>query len=192
MRRLLLRLTAAVGVAAVLLVPVTPALAHGGLRDGSPGPGDVVAAGSSLVRLEFLDLAPGESAHVSVLGPDVEPRRVSEAVVVDSGTGSTVCARTEPLELGVHTMQYSVVDAADGREIRNYQFEVTADGAPTDAGACAGVELPEATVAATIEDRVAAGEDPGRSVSAWIVLGAAGLVVVTAAGLLLRAWRPRS
>ena len=181
--------TRVAGASAVvaLLVPwaATPALAHGGLQDGSPGPGDTVGAGSSVVRLEFLDLAPDQPAFVSVLGPDVEPRRVGEAVVVD---GNTVCARTEPLAAGVHTLQYSVADATDGREIRNYQFEVTETGSPTEAGACSGAELPEATLAATIEDRV----DPGPSGARWVGLGATAVAFgVVGAGTVLLVRRRR-
>ncbi len=170
MRRLLI---VAASLAA-LAWPVTAAHAHSSLLDGSPGPGDSVAPGSTVIALEFDNVDPDGEHQVAVLDAEDDPLRVSSP---QAQQGRLICARTEELEPGVHAVEYSVT-SGDGHVIRSrYEFEVAAGGDEVedfgcDTGALAapeeaeslgfGLDLPPAVLA----------------IVAVVVVGSAALAVV--------------
>lgn len=180
MRRLLLTLVAAVGLVAW---PAAPASAHGDLVEGSPGPGDEVAAGSTLLRMEFDGIAEDGRAFAAVLTEDGTPVRVGDAEVLDA---SVMCARTEPLDPGVYTVEY-LLDAADGHDFTGrYRFEVLArGGSRVESGGCADARLGQATEARTLREFGDAGL-PG-----WLPWGLGGLGVLAVGLLLVRVLRER-
>lgn len=129
MRRLLILLAGLVALA----WPLTAAHAHSSLLDGSPGPGDEIAAGTTTVALEFDDVDPGGEHQIAVLDAEDEPLSVGEP---QAQQGRLVCVRTEELRPGVHAVEYSVT-SADGHVIRSrYQFEVVEGGAEADDLGC--------------------------------------------------------
>ncbi len=176
MRRLLLTPPAALLAALVLVVlTVTPASAHGDLVDGSPGPGDVVEVGTTLLRLEFTELDPDRTPLVAVRGPDGEPVAVGEASFGERGT---ICARSAPLAEGVTTIDYSVVADDGDRQSGSYTFEVSLAGEAVDPAACDPSVLDEPGEAQTIEE-MESGTVP------TVVLYGLGALAVLAAGLLV-------
>lgn len=182
MRRLLL--SVAVAVLATLAVAgpaAVPAYAHGQLVDGSPGPGDDLAPGGALVRLDFRALDAEGPAHVALLDADDSPLRTGDAVV----TGDTVCARSAPLSEGVHTLEY-LVTAEDGHRLTGrYLFEVTADGGAPAVDACKAVDLPAAEEARTLSEMASSGPSP------WLVYGGASAITLLLLAAILRTLRQR-
>lgn len=188
MRRLLLRQVATLARASALLLGLAlglglgvvalvaaPASAHGDLVDGSPGPGDVVAVGTSVLRLEFTALDESATPLVAVRGPSGDPVAVGAA---DYGEKGTICARSAPLEAGVNTLDYSVVSDDGDRQISSYTFEVAEDGTAVEPGACDADALAEPGAAQTL-DEMGSGTVP------TIVLYGLGALAVLAAGLLV-------
>ena len=117
MRRLL---TAAAAVAATLII-APAAYAHTGLERGSPGPGDTVRPGGELIALTFERIDPKAPHEIALLDADEQAQPVGAALAVDN---TTVCARVDPLDVGIHAIAYSVT-SADGHLVRGtYEFEV--------------------------------------------------------------------
>ncbi|QWC86047.1 copper resistance protein CopC [Nocardioidaceae bacterium] len=170
-----MRVAAGLGLAAATVAVVgassPAAYAHGDFETGSPGPGDAIAAGSTTLTLQFVDIDPGSRAVVelSETGGEVQP--VGAALVLPDA--ATVCARTEPLDPGIYTVAYRL-DSPDGAVAESaYVFEVV-DGAAEDplaAGPCADTELRPAGMPAVST------ADSG-SVAPLIATGAAVSVVV--------------
>lgn len=170
-----LALTAALPVVLAVVVGlltwVAPAaLAHSGLADGSPGPGDAVAPGGETVGLEFTGVDPDGEHTIALL--DAEDRALGTGPAEPAGD-TVVCARVAPMETGIHAVEYSVT-SDDGHTVQGrYEFEVTADGeAPADLG-CDPAQLaaPDDQEAG---DQESLGLDTG-GVAGWIwwALGAA-------------------
>lgn len=177
MRRLLLTslALALLGLTALLGPAAAPASAHGELVDGSPGPGDDVAVGTTSVRIDFTALDPDQVPLVAVLGTDDEPVAVGEAELADD---RTICAVSAPLEAGVHTLEYSVLSDDGDRQRSRYTFEVSDAGDPAEPGACDTLALSEPGEAQTL-DEMASGTVP------TAVLFGLGALAVLAAGLLV-------
>ncbi|WP_323793116.1 copper resistance CopC family protein [Nocardioides sp.] len=179
MRRLLLTRSGAVlatltTVAFVLLVLVPgPALAHGDLVDGSPGPGDDVAVGTDVLRLEFTDLDPDGRPLVAVRDAAGDPVAVGTA---SFGDDATICARSAPLEPGVTTIDYAVLSEDGDRQEGSYTFEVSEGGALAQAGVCDAVDLAAPGEPKTL-DEMGSGTVPTP------VLYGLGLLAVVAMGL---------
>ena len=174
MRRLLL----SVLTLGLLVLAAGPALAHGALVDGSPGPGDDVATGASSIELEFSSVATDSNPLVAVLDPDDDP--VAVGIAVTSGD-ATVCARVDPLEPGVYTIDYSVASGDGHRQAGRYQFEVSDDGEPVVPGACEGMKLSAPGEARTLEQMCGGGLLP-----AWTLWSLGGLAVVMAGLVVVR------
>lgn len=193
MRRLLLtrRSTSAllhgvglVGVVGCLLgwLLAAPAAAHGDLAAGSPGPGDTVGPGGTVVQLEFEVLDLERQALVAVLGPDDEPIPVGQASIEQ---GVLVCARSAALEPGVHTIEYSV-SATDGHLLTGrYSFEVSPSGDPAPSTDCDESELAAPEEAQTVLEMTNEGL-PG-----WLIPSLVGVTVLAVGGVILRIRRDR-
>lgn len=137
MRRLLIGCTL---VGALTVFAAAPASAHTALIDASPGPGDVVPTGLEVVVLE-LEGVQRDGDHVMALSADDVGLKVGDAVAVDD---RTVCARVEPLQVGVHAIEYEAV-SADGHPVQGrYLFEVVdgTDGPPPVPAGCEVASLP--------------------------------------------------
>lgn len=159
-------LAAALAVVVGLLTWAAPAaLAHSGLADGSPGPGDAVAPGGETIGLEFTGVDPEGEHTIALL--DAEDEALGTGAAEPHGD-TVVCARVAPMETGIHAVEYSVT-SDDGHTVQGrYEFEVTADGeAPADLG-CDPAQL------AAPDDQEALGLDTG-GVAGWVwwALGAA-------------------
>lgn len=131
---------------AVLLV-AGPAAAHGDLVYGSPGPGDYVAPGVTVLRLEMSTVKKDAPVYIAILDAKDDPLWVGSAAVVWGGDDKVVCAQVEPMEPGVHAVEYTAI-ATDGHRLGGrYLFEVAKTATePTDRvepGACAGADLGE-------------------------------------------------
>lgn len=180
MRRLLLILT----LLAALAAAASPASAHGDLVEGSPGPGDDVAAQTALLRLDVSALDPDAPVAVALSDEDGEPVAVGTAAVVD---GNTLCARSSPLDPGVLTLEYAAV-ADDGHRVGGrYAFEVSTDGEPVAPGVCEGADLAEPGEARTLAELT--GTDGG--VPPWVVWGLVALALLAAAAVAARVRRDR-
>ncbi len=182
MRRLLLTLAplragaALVALALVLLVLVpAPALAHGDLVEGFPGPGDDVAVGTDVLRLQFTDLDPEGRPMVAVTDAAGDPVAVGEASL---GAPDTICARSAPLPAGVTTIDYSVLSDDGDRQEGSYTFEVSAEGAATEPGVCHPADLAAPGEARTIDEMGSA------TVPVWVLYGL-GVLAVLAMGLVV-------
>lgn len=150
MRRLLLTLAALAGL---LLLAVPPAAAHGDVTGGSPAPGAALAPGTTLLRVDFSGLN-GEAPVALALYDDRDrPLRVGDAAAV----GSSLCARTEVLDPGVHTVAY-LATGGDGHPVEGrYEFEVARGGEKSDAGSCDAGALAAPEEARTLEDASSGG-----------------------------------
>lgn len=139
------------GVAMGLFAPA--ALAHGDLVDGSPGPGDSLAPGGVVVALEFDELAEDGRALIAILDAGGDPIAVGPAQTTADATA--VCATTDPLEPGVHTLEYSAT-SDDGDLIRGkYSFEVVAEGDRPDndlTAACSDLSMDPPGEAQTLDE----------------------------------------
>lgn len=161
----------------VVLVGATAASAHGDLLEGSPGPGDQVQPGGTVLRLEFADVDGDRPAHVALLDAAGDPLAVGDAISTAKGT---VCARSEPLTPGVRTIEYSAT-STDGHQLTSrYQFEVSRNGTRTRPQACAGLELAAPGEARTLAEMTTAGTP------VWVFYLLGTLVVVSGAGVILR------
>ncbi|WP_300400219.1 copper resistance protein CopC [Nocardioides sp.] len=180
MRRLLLRALALLAtiLAAVALAAV-PARAHGELVDGSPGPGDDVAVGTTVLRLEFTALDTGGAPLVAMRGPSGDLLPVGQATYGDEGT---VCALASPLEAGVHELTYSVISDDGDRQTGTYSFEVSEAGSPSEPGTCASptLEEPGPEDARTIEQKSSG------TLPAGVLYGLGGLAVLVGGLVVLR------
>jgi len=180
MRRLLLRSFALLAtILTACTLAAVPASAHGDLVDGSPGPGDDVAVGTTVLRLEFTALDTGGTPLVAMRGPSGDLLPVGEATYGEKGT---VCALTAPLEAGVHELTYSVISDDGDRQTGTYSFEVSETGAPSDPGACASpaLEEPGPEDAQTIEQKSSGTLPTG------VLYGLGGLAVLVGGLLVLR------
>lgn len=179
MRRLLLSLLAACGI---LVAAAAAAAAHSDLVDGSPGPGDAVAPGSEVVRLDFDALRADGHALVAVLQDDGDPVPVGEATVVRD---RVVCARTAPLSAGVHTVEY-LVTLADGHTLTSsYQFEASSGAARAAPGVCTRAAMDDPGEAQTLEQMRA------WQLPAWVLVAAGGMAVLSAVAAAVRIVRDR-
>ena len=187
MRRLLLRhrpgrwgraagLVALVGWLVAWLL-AAPATAHGDLVGGSPGPGDDVRPGGTVIQLEFADLDPEQRAYIAVAGPDDAPIPVGRASITGE---SMVCARSEPLEQGVHTLDYSATSTDGHRLSGRFTFEVSSDGSAPATGGCDEAELAAPGQAQTLVEMTIGG------VPGWLIPVLILLAVLAAGGVLLR------
>lgn len=180
MRRLLLTRSGAALSALVLVLLVlvpAPAQAHGDLVEGSPGPGDDVAVGTDVLRLEFTELAPDSRPLVAVRDAAGDPVAVG---VASYGDAATICARSAPLPAGITTIDYSVLSDDGDRQEGSYTFEVSSRGAVAEPGVCDGVDL-----AAPGEARTLEGMGSG-TVPTGVLYGLGGLAVVAMGLVVLR------
>ena len=175
MRRLL---TAAAAVAATLII-APAAYAHTGLEHGSPGPGDTVRPGGELIALTFERIDSKAPHEIALLDVDEQAQPVGTALAVDN---TTVCARVDPLDVGIHAVAYSVT-SEDGHLVRGtYEFEVVAGGVRSRPGPCAAAQLAPPTAPRTIDSL----DTRGLPLTVvWISLAAC-VVVVGAAVITLR------
>ena len=173
-------------------------MAHGDLVYGAPGPGDYVASGGTLLRLEMSAVKKGEPVHVALLDDRDEPLPVGTAIAtrgVASGARSgveyaDVCVRVEPMKPGVHAVEYTAV-AVDGHRLRGrYLFEVAKTRAePTDRvdpGVCAGADLAEPGPARTLAEMTS-----GSAVPPWSFYALGAAIVLAGVGVIVRALRDR-
>lgn len=180
MRRLLLTRSGAAFSALVLVLLVlvpAPAHAHGDLVEGSPGPGDDVAVGTSVLRLEFTDLDLDSRPLVAVRDAAGEPVAVGEASFGEIGT---ICARSAPLAAGVMTIDYSVLSTDGDRQEGSYTFEVSDGGTEVEPGTCDPTDLAAPGEAKTLE-----GMGSG-TVPTGVLYGLGGLAVVAIGLVVLR------
>lgn len=175
MRRLLLTFAPALLVLLVL-VPA-PALAHGDLVEGSPGPGDDVAVGTDVLRLQFTDLDPDSRPMIAVTDAVGDPVAVGEAAL---GASDIICASSAPLPAGVLTISYSVLSDDGDRQEGSYTFEVSAEGAAAEPGACDPADLAAPGEARTIDEMGSA------TVPVWVLYGLGALAVLAMGLLVLR------
>lgn len=177
-------LASAVLAGAVAAVAASaPAQAHTDLEHASPGPGEQVAPGVSVIALTFSgELA--EGGRVTVTGPAEAPLPAGQPVRVD---GDTLCMAVEPLAAGVHAVEYETV-FGDGHPISGrYLFEVVAGGTVADGGGpCQGVALP--AVGADPPPDPPAASGPGAGV---IATAAVLTVLVTLLAFGVPLWRIR-
>ena len=182
MRRLLLKRAArsAAGIAlacGLMALSIAPASAHGDLVEGSPGPGDDVAIGTTSVRLAFTALDPDSVPLVAILDPAGDPVAVGSPSLADN---QTICSISAPLAAGVHTLEYSVLSDDGDRQRATYTFSVSSAGAAAEPGACAGLTLGEPGKAMTLE------ETGSGTVPVAVLYGLGGLAVLTAGLVVLR------
>ncbi len=179
------RLLTSVVAAAAMLIAAPVAYAHTGLERGSPGPGDTVRPGGELLALTFERIDPQAPHEIALMGPDEQALPVGAALAVNS---STVCARVDPLDLGIHTIAYSVT-SADGHLVRGtYQFEVVTGGDRSRPGPCASTSLAAPTTGRGIEGLDTNGVP---RIVVWLSLATC-VAVVSAALVTLRRRRRRT
>ena len=177
MRRLLLTV-AALGV---LALGAAPALAHSDLVGGSPAPGDELAPGAALLRVDFEDLDADAPGYLALADEAGRPLEVGEATV----TGGSVCARSEPLQPGVYALDYIVSDADGHRLEGRYEFAVAEGGEASEPGACGAEELAAPEEARTIE------EATGGGLPGWAPWAVGGVALVAAGAVVARVRRDR-
>ena len=176
------RVVAGLGLAVLTgLGAAGPAYAHGDFVDGSPGPGDTVAAGSTLLRLSFASIDEGSTADVTLTRTGGQQQPIGAALPLP--LGRVVCARTEPLAPGIYTVSYALTSPDGAVADGGYVFEVVAAGEADDEitqGACAGQELraPVAPAVSTAES-----DSPAPLFAA---VSAVGVVVIGAVVVALR------
>lgn len=155
-----------------------PASAHGDLETASPGPGDDVAPGSTLVTLQLPELDQGSEPLVAITDAAGDPVAVGTAVAV---SGDRVCAETAPLADGVHTMDYAVLSTDGDRATGRYQFEVSAGGEEVSAAECDGASLTAPGQAETLA------EMSGGGTPAWVATALVPTLILLAlvAGVLV-------
>jgi methionine-rich copper-binding protein CopC len=166
-----------------LLATAGPASAHAELAGASPGPGDQVAAGTTIAELSFDRLRADGGARVTVGGPDGGAVPVGPTVQLDE---FTVCVAMTPLAPGPHTVTYRVV-SADGDEVGgDYRFDVLDSGRQVRVpDRCGRATLPppatDPVATTTTAGAVTAGgsgSGPGR----WVWPAGAGVLIVLVAG----------
>ena len=169
-------LTALLGGAALALAG--PASAHGDLETASPGPGDDVSAGSTVVTLQMPEVDQDAEPLVALTDAAGDPVAVGSAVAV---SGDRVCARTDPLTEGVNTLEYAVLSTDGDRATGRYQFEVSAEGEQVSAPECAEATLSAPGEAETLTDQ------QGSGTPAWVATALVPALVALAlvAGVLV-------
>lgn len=166
----------------LVLLGVGPALAHGDLLEGAPGPGGTVAPGLDVLALTFESVDPDGPHYLALMDQAGEPVAVGAAVGAD---GQTVCAASAPLQQGVHTLEYDVA-GDDGHSVPGkYTFEVVAGGDPAGTGPCSRLDLAAPGEAQTLQEMRTG------SVRPLLVYGLAALVAVTGGLAGWRLWRER-
>lgn len=154
------RLTLAALAAAALLglgagPAAGPALAHGGLVDAEPGPGEPAGVGLTEIRLQFDALAVDEPVEVTV----TDEAGVDAVTAVRPLGDGEVLVTVRALPRGVHLLGY-VVTPADGHTTKGgYYLEVVGAG-----------------------ERATLAEQQGRTVA--IALGVTAVGVVAGLGLV--------
>ena len=184
---LLLALLLAALLGGATLALAGPASAHGDLETASPGPGDDVAPGSTVVTLQLPEVDEDAEPLVAITDDDDEPVAVGTAVAV---SGDRVCARTDPLTEGVHTLEYAVLSTDGDRATGRYQFEVSSGGDPASAPQCDGAGLAAPGQAETLTDMQGAGTPAW--VSTALVPGLVALALVAGVLVVLRVRRDRA
>ncbi|MGA8847955.1 MAG: copper resistance protein CopC [Nocardioides sp.] len=192
MRRLLLRRSVrpAAGLALVcglVLLSTSPASAHGDLLEGSPGPGDEVAIGTTSVRLVFTALDPDSVPSVAIIDPDGEQVALGSPALADD---QTICATSAPLADGIHTLAYSVSSADGDRQTSMYAFAVSSTGSAAQPGICADLaaEPGQASTVGEGDARTGSGTVPA---SVLYGLGALGVLATGLVALRIRGDRRR-
>lgn len=159
-------------VAAVLLLPASPAVAHNALVSSQPGQNTRVTQAPEEIELVFTERLNGEfttivvsdagGAQVPVEGPVVDQQRA-------------VARPVQPLPDGVYTVAYRVV-SADGHPVQgSFRFAVNA---PLTAGSGAATASAAATGSAAAEPGQAQSEEPSGGLGWWPYL-VGGVVLVT-------------
>jgi methionine-rich copper-binding protein CopC len=176
MRRLLTILLLVAGLLAVAV----PASAHSALVSASPGPGDKVAPGTTIMGLTFAPLRDAGPHQVGVSGPDGKPVASGRPLLVD---GTTLCLSVAALDRsGVYTVSYSTVAADGDPQQSRFYFQVTDSGRPsTPPAACQQRSLPPPSTAGPIvQARSRAGTHPLVTAILWVglvaLIGMAALV----------------
>ncbi len=163
-----------------------PAAAHGDLESASPGPGDDVAPGSTVVTLQLPEVDQDAEPLVAITDPAGDPVAVGTAVAVSE---DRVCAETDPLSVGVHTLDYTVLSTDGDRATGRFQFEVSTGGDQVSAPECDEASLAAPGAAETLEE-MSGGQTP-----AWVgtalVPGLVALAVVAGALVVVRVRRDR-
>lgn len=124
MRRLLLLFTLA-------LVTVgttgTPAGAHAEIRESDPPVGGVAPTGTDELSMTLITMDTSEPVVVSVLDPDGNELVAGDVEVEEeTALGTTVVVPVEPLEEGLHLVQWRAL-SSDGDGITADTFEFTVE-----------------------------------------------------------------
>ncbi|MEV5767765.1 copper resistance CopC family protein, partial [Micromonospora sp. NPDC052213] len=139
--------TAALAVAALLLVPAAPAAAHNTLQSASPAKESRLTTAPTQVKLTFMQKL--DPAFTTIALTDAAQAKVATGEPVVTGTTGTVTI-DRPLANGTYTVAYRVV-SADGHPVQgSYRFTVadpSASASPqvTAASSAAGTNTASAT-----------------------------------------------
>ncbi len=182
MRRLLLSslprsASALASAGGLVILSRASASAHGDLVDGSPGPGDDIAVGTTSVRLDVTALDPDTMPLVAILDPAGNPVAVGTASLSDE---QTLRATSAPLSAGVHTLDYSVLSDDGDRQNGEFTVAVSSSGLAVEPQDCADPRLAEPGEARTLEE-MASGTVP-----VAVPYGLGGLAMLTAGLVILR------
>jgi methionine-rich copper-binding protein CopC len=182
-------LAVAAAVAAVVLLPGSPAYAHTKLIGSTPAAKSTVSKPVANVTLTFSGLVKKAGTTVVVSGPDKVSYSAGAATAVDR----TVTQPVDPLPLGVITVRWRTV-SSDGHPIEG-SFTFTnkaappATPSPTPAPTTAAAPTTDPPASPTPVAVSRTSTDDGSSPIGWIA-GVAAAVAVFGAGFAW--WRRRS
>ncbi|MFG1738716.1 copper resistance protein CopC [Micromonospora chalcea] len=190
-------LLAALFIAALLLVPATPAAAHNSLQEATPARDARLTTAPTQVTLRFMQRL--NPAFTTITLRDAAERPVPASAPAVNGATGTVTIE-EPLGNGTYTVAYRVV-SRDGHPVQgSYRFIVADPAAPPaavpspTADASAGTSAPAGTSAGTdaspASADASAGADDGLPVGLLVGGATAAVAVAGVVALLLRRRRP--
>ncbi len=168
-----------------VLLPGAPALAHNALTEATPAKGSTVKKAPTSVKLKFLQALNPDYTTITVTGDAAV--EVSKPKV-DGVTGSITF---DPLANGAYTVAYRVV-SKDGHTVQgSYKFTVadptTKTTEPTPAADESLVPIAPTTssaAAAPVTTDLASAEGSSNT-GLYLILGAAGLVLIGVGGFLV-------
>ena len=110
----------------LLLAPAlaaAPAGAHAEIRESDPARDGVAPTGTDEISMTFLAFDPEGPVTIDIHGPDGGHVEVGDVEV--SARDSVVTVPVEPLEEGVHAVEWSVLaDDGDGQTAGSFTFTV--------------------------------------------------------------------
>ena len=179
-------LVAATVLASLLLVlSGGPAAAHTGLQSSTPADGQTLTVAPDAISLTFSSAVASEFAQVAVTGPDGESVTSGEAAI----DGAVVSQPVSTSGDGAYVVAYRVV-SDDGHPVSGQlTFTLTGSGGAATETAPAQPTLP--TTPAPSPDTATAvspavDSDADSSWGLWLLLAAAGLLLIVATWLALR------